>query len=234
MKKIEIFLALLSGIYILYSAFSWESTTYLEKMFFGLSVLVLILIAINTYRQDNSDSQEKKINSVIGAITDEKTREGIMDLIIGDGGTTFRLGSGGFISANDSPLFKLSIEKDKLKLYALIRDPFGKVIAVIDKNEWTFFSKDYEYNNDKNAFEIVTAGERKVYFQIEYKNGKCHFRGGIVNSKGTGGFFCIDSPDGAAIMSPLRNNSFDLKNHLNDEQIIFKYPRQKYLSKRRS
>lgn len=231
MKVLEYILAALLSSYAIYSATNWYTQSVTGKVFMVLSILLLIIICFNAIKQKNKEDQDEKINSVIGNIKSNDSHNGIIDLFIGDNGNTrFRLGSGGFISDGDDPIFKLSIENNKLELYALIRDPHGKVAAVIEKNVWTCFNN--EYNNDTNAFEIVTAGERKVYFQIEYKNGCAHFRGALVNSKGTGGMFWIDD-NGSARGIQLVNNSFNINIDLKSK-VIFKYPRQKYLGVRKN
>lgn len=126
-------------------------------------------------------------------------------------------------------LLKLNIENEKLILNVLIRNLNGKVIAVIEDNTWTIFDSEFEYNNNETTFELVTNGERKVFFQIDYRNAKAYVSGYLINDKAIGMIIYNDTNNinsSSIFIVPPKNKS-DIPTDLNIPRI-FKYPREKY------
>lgn len=121
-------------------------------------------------------------------------------------------------------------KNNKLCVYAIVRDKTGNPIAVINENEWTLLSDDYEYNNDEHGFELVTKGERKVYFQVYIKNDIVHMLGILLCETGDGLKFvgCQYPWNGMVKLSTEKPYLFTGI----DGAAIFKYPRGTHLGER--
>ncbi len=65
----------------------------------------------------------------------------------------------------------------------IVNDSLGKLILAIYQNTWTVYQNDDEYNYDNQAIEIVTNGDRKVYFHVELKKRIAHIEGALYTSK---------------------------------------------------
>lgn len=138
-------------------------------------------------------------------------------------------GKGAIVIDGDEPMFRINIVNGKLRVSMVIREPSGKAVAVIENNTWTVFGDDYEYNDDETAFEMVTRGERKIFFQIELKSGKVNLVGFLWGKNGRGFYFG----------SSARGNHFDVIHAKSDyptshfvDKVLFKYPREKHYGQR--
>ena len=120
----------------------------------------------------------------------------------------------------------------------------GKPIAVIDGNEWEVYDSDFEYNNDETGFEMVTKGDRNVYFHVYLEKGVVHILGIILNDQGKGfSFFEPAVPDRSVkvdaehykVNFPMiaLGPGADEKYYHGVQGRIFKYPRRKYLGIRK-
>jgi hypothetical protein len=154
--------------------------------------------------------------------------------------------NGVFHVPETGPLFRVYVRNAKLFVDAVIRDINGKAIAVIDGNEWTMYNEEYEYNNDETGFEIVTKGDRKVFFQIYLEGGIAHVLGMILNESGIGVKFLQDSSalkrnypirDEETLLfrliSGTANDSLRKELYKPLDGAIFKYPRAKYFGVRK-
>jgi hypothetical protein len=132
------------------------------------------------------------------------------------------------------PLVKLYVINNKLVVNIIVRSLDGKEIAVIEDNTWTIYNNDFEYNNDETAFELVTKGERCVYFQIVFRNGVAHISGCLLDKKGRGAaFFNMDNTSNLFAIKPDSKNVIDMNKILNlNIPRIFKYPREKHIGER--
>ena len=122
----------------------------------------------------------------------------------------------------------------------VIRNFNGTAIAVIDDNTWTVFDDDYEYNNDDSTFELVTKGDRDVFFQIFYRNGMIYMSGYLIDENGIG--VAMFNNESEINSSQMHMNSMKGRADHKPSPMpspseiaiprIFKYPREKYYSKK--
>ena len=137
-----------------------------------ITIAIALSVAINTFIKNKKEDLLEKITASFGEISDE-TEVPVAKMEIDNGGSIFTLSKAGVfgIKPEFDDLFKLYVKSNKLFINAIIRDRKGDVIAAIYQNEWTWYKKGYEYNNDNNAFEIVTQGDRKVFFNVDLQKG---------------------------------------------------------------
>jgi len=219
--------ALILGIYSIVKGIKWKESNWVKRVFIIIGLLAAILVFYNQLTVWNKNKLIAKINATFGDIVDVKNAE--IPILRVAAKTDFKLTNGvfGFI---EGAWLKLYIKEKKLFVNVIIRDLNGKAIAVIDENTWTVFDNDFEYNNNDQAFELVSKGDRKVYFQVYLKDGVAYMQGMLVNDHGRGLYFVEnkDTKTGGAIMLQIfPNEYFDLEN--NSAIPIFKYPRGKYL-----
>jgi hypothetical protein len=150
-----------------------------------------------SYENDDHEKEErarllKRVNESFGDLSDQAISE-VPKLRLGNSRTVFLAPRGVFaLKPFRSIPLKLYINYNgKLVVSTIIRGLDGKPIAVIEDNEWTLYDREnYEYNNDEKAFEVVSKGDRKVMFQIEYKDGIASLFGLFVNEVGAGIYIC--------------------------------------------
>lgn len=149
-----------------------------------------------------------------------------------DSGAIFILGGTGVLNfAPYGPLIKLYVKDQKLYVNTIIRNLDGKVIAAIEDNTWTLFENDFEYNDDnKTAFELVSKGDRKVFFQVELKNGLAYISGYLLNEDGIGFIFYNRQGQSGSFIFTIGDKDENKSKIPKDIFIprIFKYPRSKY------
>jgi hypothetical protein len=233
MKAIEIILTCVAAILAGLVTYKWKSLDTLGKITLITIIIAAILIAINSYRQSKKDSLIEKINAKFGDIKD-------IDGAIFPKMAVGNKNAGAFYYSSNNvgvfdiepvgPLIKIYVLNNRLFVNVIVRDLYGKAIAVIEDNTWTIFDNDFEYNNDNTAFELVSKGERIVYFQIELSNGIAYISGYLLNNKGFG-FAFFNLPGGVnkslALVVKPDLNSTRIPQNLNIPRI-FKYPRGKY------
>ena len=152
----------------------------------------LFAFEIDDREKESQELLIKRVNESFGSLTDPALPVEAR-LRLGHSETIFLAPRGSFALKPFAtiPLKFYFDYRDKLVVSTIIRDPNGKPVAVIEDNEWTFYDKEkYEYNNDETAFEIVSKGDRKVLFQIEYKRGVASVFGLFVNDQGAGLYIC--------------------------------------------
>ncbi len=72
------------------------------------------------------------------------------------------------------PICNIYVKDSRLYVDIVIWDKNLNELAIINVNEWTVYDNDLEYNNDETGFELVTKGDRKVYFQVYLEKGSAH------------------------------------------------------------
>lgn len=159
----------------------WKKFNKFEK------TLNVIIIAATLFGAKES-IRINKIGQPFGTIEDpaivsDTTYPKVM---LGYGGTTFINVSGNWKYAETFPSMYLYVVRNKLFVDVELWDTSHNLMAVIKKNEWELVDRNFDYNNDDNAFEFVTRGERKVIFQIELKDGFAHLSGLLLNKEGIG------------------------------------------------
>lgn len=238
-------LTILSLIIAFFVKGAWKGVNWAGKIGLILAVLIPLSAARWNYKQVQKEDLIAKINAKFGDIKD---LEGaiIPRLCIGASSVAIPIDLyGRFIRTGTGPLFRLYVKNSKLFIDIIIRNEALKPIAVIDGNEWTVYSDDYEYNNDDTGFEIVTKGDRKVYFQVYLKDGVAHVSGIVTNSEGYGlkfqflNTFNTEVKHGQAwvgemvIIKPTSDTAKQKSAYSPLDCTIFKYPRGKYLGIRK-
>jgi hypothetical protein len=197
MKLLEIILLATGGIGTLLMTLKWKSINWTKRIIAIVVIASVIVTAVNKIKANNKQELLDKINAKLGDITSDKGAT-IPKLQIGESGVIFVLGeSGVFDYPPVGKIFRVYEKNNKLFFSGVIRDRNGHTIAAILENSWKMYSGDYEYNNNDNAFEIVTNDEKKVYFQIELVNGIAKMSGMLLNDKGVGVYFLPDPPQAA-------------------------------------
>ena len=227
---IEIVLAAIISIYAVIEGLKWKKLKWHKKTIVLLSICLAFIIAWNSINEIKKQNIINRTNASFGELVDPTTVM-LPTLKIGnekDFITIFLDKTGVFNFGGFQNIFKAYIKDNRLFLNMIIRNSKGQVIAVINDNIWKIFDHNYEYNDDKNAFEIVTQGERKVYFHIELIDGVLKMEGFVFPEEGYGWLFTptIDGKHIAAVVSDSKSYEFQQKKCT--IKTIFKYPREKY------
>jgi hypothetical protein len=224
-KYIEIILVLFVGIYSGTEISKWKEISPTRKFFAILAILCGFVIAWNAICDIRKQKVLEKINSSFGELIDSK-KATVPIFDIGNNTLISWKRNGVYSFPGCENVFKAFVKDDRLYLNMIIRNEKGEVIAAIYENIWTMFDKDYEYNDDEKAFEIVTKGERKLFLHVELKNTKILLAGFVFNENGIGWYF---SPD-VEYIHVIRVNTDNYSLHQGKCKIknIFKYPREKY------
>ncbi len=249
MGAIPILLAILSGIIALFVKNKWKTSDLATRCLMIIGVITPIVIGINTCRQNLKDKRIAEVESRFGRI-DDLDGATIPKLTIGpDDNAAFEWFAMSEMSigtpGNVFKLFRLYVQDGKLFVDIVIRDKNGDPIAVINKNEWyNYKPNDYEYNNDDTGFELVTKGDRKVYFHVYLKNGIAHILGFVINENGEGVKFYQPANETEGFKKKLPT---DYSVHFSVVAVgpgakeslykgvdgrIFKYPREQYVGQR--
>ncbi|AWX44218.1 hypothetical protein HME9304_01218 [Flagellimonas maritima] len=230
MKSLEIIFSLIAAILTAFVSYKWKNIDILGKITLIAVIIATIFIAINSFRQTKKEALIERVNAKFGDIKTSSSPR--MQIKLGDKewAAGFVTVSGVFRIGNYGPWFKLGYENNTLLINFIIRDLNGKVIAVIEDNVWTIFDNNYEYNNDDTTFEMVTKGERKVFFQIKYRKGEAYLTGFLLDEKANGfAIYGMEKGKGTKV-KPIGENKQNAPTptDLNIPRI-FKYPRGKYL-----
>ncbi|MBC3847013.1 hypothetical protein H8K90_11525 [Winogradskyella echinorum] len=254
MKYLEpILVFVVAVLSLIISLNKWSKLTNTHRLIVVSIIAFLLIIAIVQITNIATDKVEKdkenekqslveKINAKFGDLNFDG--EPVKQMRIGkreDGATldlvdgVLSLSSfGQLFPSSSGQLLKLAIKDNRLLVYTIIRDGNGDVVAVIDGDTWTVFDDGYEYNDDNGkAFELVTKGDRRVFFQIEYKNNLVEISGFLLNADGEGlHIYDTGIGDYGAAMNPVVKSNYE--NRLKEYEIprIFKYPRGKYFGVR--
>ena len=229
MKIFQIILVLVLSIYSIINIPKLKRKNWKTRIFTLLSLLAAFVISWNGIKDFNKQQLLEKINSSYGELVN--TKESTVPMVkIGDTKAAFIIkGTGVFNFPPYTNLFKVFVKDNRLYLNMIVRDRGGNIIAAIYENVWTMYDNSYEYNDDENAFEIVTRGDRKVFFHMELKEGAAHIEGFLFSENCYGLYFhpskSIIGVDGA-FADQIRPG--ELVSITYNIQRIFKYPRAKY------
>lgn len=235
MKVFEILLVLICALYAIVNGLKWKKINRVKKLFVFISFLTAFVISINQFKEWQKENLIDRVSATFGDIKDLKGAT-IPIIKLGPYGTkaaSIILNNGGVLGFKDpyDNLMKVYIKENRLNVNVVLRDLKGKVIAVIDKNEWTIFGNEYEYNNDDTGFELVTNGDRKVMFQIDLKEGIAHISGLIINEKEKGFYIHEDPKSNMSVMIAVEVG-YDFQISKENIKPLFKYPRGKYIGLR--
>lgn len=213
-----------------------EQPSILGKVFLVVGILSAILIIVTSIQAYRKEKVLERINANFGDVKDLVGAK-IPQIAIGhkNSPAVFQLNESALmVDSNNQPLLKAYIKDSKLLVNALIYGLNGKIIAAIEENTWTIFDKEFEYNDDnRTAFELVTKGERKVFFQIQLYNGMAYIAGHILSKDGYGVIFYAPpnkTEGGAMHIIRNENDKKDIPDSIHVERL-FKYPREKYYGK---
>ncbi|WP_421807419.1 hypothetical protein [Flagellimonas sp.] len=232
MKKLELIMVFVVGVLTLITTYKWKEINLLGKLTLILAIFLAAIVLINAYKAVKKEALIEKVEAKFGDINTKGAKQTIMMLGNRDDGTRVNLLDGVFImrGLDNKPFIKLEVVNDKLMVNVVIRDLSGKVIAVIEDSTWTVFDDDYEYNDVENAFELVTKGERNVFFQTFYFNKTIYFSGYLINDKGAGAvIYNIKRTPSSSIleMADGKNKKLPKPSEVAIPRM-FKYPREKY------
>jgi hypothetical protein len=216
----------------------WRDLSWVGRLAMILAIVASGLGAIYKYKQVKKTELIEKINSRFGDFEDLDGAT-IPEFCMGTTDNSWPLGpSGVWMTTQTGPLFRLYVKGGKLFIDIVIWGKDKKPIAAIDGNEWYVYNDDYEYNNDETGFEMVTKGDRRVYFQVYLKGGKAHMLGIITNKKGLGVKFTNakgqekDFFGKMVMIAPTNSDSIADQLYSGVDGRIFRYPRSRYLGKR--
>ncbi len=241
MYLIPILLGVASTILAFFAKNKWKESNWATKAGLVVAVLAGLTLAYLAYEKVVKDDLIERVNADIGIIED-LTEVTIPLIAIGDGNIGMPISyfeQQLFYKWQDNKLLKVYVKNSKLYVSVVIHDHNQKPIAVINHNEWTVFDKNYEYNNDESGFELVTKGERKVYFQIYLKDGIAHILGIVTNSDGNGFKFDLKNTEATdkdhakdELLLLVMGKESSIESYRPIDKAIFKYPRKTHLGER--
>lgn len=236
MNFIEGFFGVVLGIYAALTVKKWSRSTKMERVFVVLSIISVLVIAYNAI---NKGRQEKALQDVYNNIGEFKNSRKVKFPAMSIGGAEGGMynpwgGPTGFFSSDHKPIFAVYTQDNKLFVNAIVRDFDGKVIAVINDNEWKIFNKDdFEYNNDETGFEVVSNGDHKVYFQVYLEHDQANFCGLFVGEDKNGWFFFWDKKEKFGSSISIQNGlMWKDEDYMGYNSPIFRYPRERHLGER--
>lgn len=242
---LELIIAPILLAYSIILTVKWKKTKPAKKIFIIATIGVSFLIAYNGIVGYKKNELIKNIEASYG------------EIVKGNNTTipSIRLGNPVFFTTINYPknqygiflgmgrgreLIKVHVDKGKLFVNVIIRDYNKEIIAVISENTWKLFDSNYEYNNDKNAFELVTKGDRKVFMHIEFKDGFVYVEGFFITQ--IFGIYILPNYETDDLWLHIVDGDNDGDNlnkdiyfsDLNSGVLnpIFKYPREKYFGVR--
>ena len=205
----------------------WKDLNKRGKLAIIFLILCLGIIALYSFNQYQNDKREEKINSTYGDLKSEYTQYPAVGIGFTIDAAKIITGADGVFSIADIRVFKAYVKNNKLYVDMVIRDSLGNPIITIQGNEWTKYQDAYEFNNDDNALELVTKGDRNVLFHLKLVNGIVYIEGTFYVGVNKGfNFFTGNKWDGFQMLGPGV--------YPNNEKMrrIFKYPRERYLGVR--
>ena len=233
MTLLQILLGLSAAIIVLIAKEDWKSANGRKRAGIIAAIVLIALAYLKDYYNNEKEENLKNINATVFSIkSEQKVKVAFPIIDIGRSTGGFALADGVFALDSTGHLMSIFIVNGKLQVFAKIRNRKGEVIANVESNECTLFSDDYEYNNDDNGFELVTKGERDVYFHIDLKDGVAHIEGFLIGDGPIGMYISQYSKrKTAGLVEPFRiKDSVKLK--LDPIKPLFKYPRSTHFRER--
>jgi hypothetical protein len=237
MNFLEIIFILVAAILTTIVSYKWKEVGKLGKSALIFVILTAVFVAVNSFRETQKEALIERIKAKYGELQTEGALSPIVMIGCMDNGTSLHLTNGNLNFGGNKPVIKLGVKDEKLLINVIIRDLNGEVIAVIEDSVWTVFNDDYEYNDNDSTFELVTKGERKVFFQAFYRNKMIYISGYILDEKGYGAvmYNILEKYSGTIVnRSVIFIASSEESKKILSKPIgmniprIFKYPRDKY------
>lgn len=212
---VSLFLCSLVAVIAVVRGNRWKGAKTQDKIIFIILVSAPIVNLASHVEQYTKDKKLKRVVAKIGTITGSK------DYIIptiGMFGKGLTFTNSKFLNVGEH-LLSCNIVGDKINVNMALYDKDGSPIAVIEDNEWTLYSDDFEYQNNETAFELVTKGARNVFIQLDISTGILNIRGILYGPRGGGFYFGNDG----SLLS-IGRKQYDSVIH-NNIKKMFKYPR---------
>jgi hypothetical protein len=225
-----IFLSVIATILALIVKTKWKETKTLGKISFLVTAIGLGIGGYLEYKSLRKSELLEKINSSFGEISDRQdVTIPLMALGFSKnnamvGGESLR----GSIVLGHFTVIQVYIKNHKLNVTTIIRDKSGEPILAILDNEWTIYKNDFEYNYDENSIEIVSKGERIVFFHLKLLDGVVYTEGSLYTKNGNGINICPSDGMNSKIVLLDKNTIVDNSTL----KRIFKYPIEKYIGVR--
>jgi hypothetical protein len=205
------------------------SKQYSKKVRASLIILAFLLsyfVALNVLQQENY----KMTSSTSGEISSVSKDIEYPCILFGSGdgnGITFSSNRTSLIPigyGNDVPV-KVWIENGQLKVSTTVRDKDGKILAIMNANEWNTAKQPQilDRNFDENAVEVIDAYNR-VVLQVSMSEKCANIQGIFYNEDGSA--FVIFGP-GIGMVRPGEKISAAI-------DPIFIYPSDRHLGERRN
>jgi len=216
-------------------ATKWKEISKIKKSFSVLTIIGALLLGYNTISEHLKKKLLERIAAEFVVIENDKQGSGTKFSVLGSG-TTIITKNGVFVYEGSESLFKVDVVNGEMLLTAVIWDPSVKPdeaprpLLAIFKNECTRYSKDFEFNNDDNGYEIVTKGDRHPYFQVDLKGGITYLSGVLHTKTGLTLTFCPAKIGGITIDIILPTNPRPIQ--LCEIDALFLYPREAHLGER--
>ncbi len=162
------------------------------RVIFILSVLATICSASFSVYEKYSENEEKRMKSNLAIISSDfiiypKLRiknTGVVVLAY-DGVFTF---DEVLKNGDTKDLMTLKVVNNKLVTDFILKDSKGNTIINLNRNQMKMYDpQGYDFNFDDKVIEVVTH-DKKVIFQLEYKDDEAIFCGFIVKSDTSGVF----------------------------------------------
>ena len=229
MGTVSILCGLCAGILGIITPIKWKELKLMGKTSLIFTVISLGVGSAYTYSQYQKSNLIEKVNASFGNIYDNKNSRypRIAIGFVNDAPILEYVKSGTF-EVNHVPLLKLYLKDNKLFVNIVIKDSLGNPILAIADNEWTKYQDAYEFNNDENAIELVTKGDRKVFFHLKLSNGIAYIEGTLYTGlyKGVNLFVGKEIDEGWNGIQILGKGTVIDNDNL---KRLFKYPRERYL-----
>jgi hypothetical protein len=206
----------------------WSNLT---RIMIGFVIIGAILGCIVSIKDIIKENRKEKIAAQNGEI---KGNAVYPNIDIAGTGSILRVEGSGDVPLPEGCRLRIRLIDSNLNISTVLHDTTGQPLAAIEDNVWTLYNNNYEYNNDQNAFELVTKGERRIFFQVNYRNGAASVTGLLLNNKGEGVYFSkAPSPLNGGVLYQIRKNQPIAFDKIPTAMPLFKYPRTMYLGKRR-
>ena len=208
----------------------WNSAKRWKRIIVIVLCVAAVYVGYITYKSVQEDKTVANLTKLLFEVKDTSILNDFQ-VQIGTGGPVFDMAKTTIFGIPRTPLarmFRIYTLEGRLALQMVVRDGMGKPIAAIDGTDWDVYNtEDYEYNSDDNAFEIVTKGDRRVFFQIDYRNKIAHIAGAFFIKSRLGAYFYQNMNNGSIIFYP-ENYTFNIDEIGDVIPRIFKYPRRIY------
>jgi hypothetical protein len=230
MLVLQIIITAAIGLIAAWKKDKWKELKPWQRILTVLSTLSILLAVWIGFTDLSKNARIARVASRFGDLSDPAGAITPL-LIVGNDGARFQLHGKPFDFQSVGPIFKHYVIEGELCVDVVVRERNGEAVATIDRNTWYVYSDKYEFNNDDNGFELVEKGDRKVYFQIQLKNGNTHVAGTLFNKNGYGYRFWNEDKRRLSAMYLITPETTDdyTFGHI---PRLFRYPREKFVGER--